>query len=82
MGKVWVGSAYRAGELCTGAAGLARPDPRAALPVAAHGGVDRVGTVSGPSAQGSGNAPEGRAQCADVQTNHLRNQGGKGKPLL
>lgn len=55
----------------------AGPDPRAPLPVSAHGGGDRVGTTSSPSTQGTGNAPEGRAQSMEVQTSNLRNQGGK-----
>lgn len=60
----------------------ARPDPWAALPVATHGGVGRVGTMSGPSAQGSGSASAERAECVDVQNIHLRKQQGKGKPLI
>lgn len=60
----------------------ARPDSRAGLPAAAHAGAGRAGAMSGPSAQGGGSAPAGRAQCADVQTNQLLNGGGKGKLLL
>lgn len=49
---------------------------------AAHAGAGGAGGVSVPSAQGGGSASAGRAQCADVQTNQLRNEGGKGKLLL
>lgn len=59
-----------------------RPEPRATPAAAAHAGAGRAIPVSGPSALGGGSAPAGRAQRADVQTNQLRNGGGKGKLLL
>lgn len=77
MGKVWEIS-FRAGERHTGAPRLGltpglscRPQPTLVTPETAR-------CLASPRKE-LGSPPAGRAQGADVQTNQLRNGGGKGK---